>query len=160
MDAFIITRLETIMLRSPVSPYDVARFFIVGTAFAAVATQATRIVVEAADVVEYAISGAFLLWIVSSLRSDYRRTAKADRENSAGFQNSLKVESRRRRLILTVTNALSFALLGYNRELNSLTWTVFFAMELAYSYFQTLNWTPPAGRSWRWLPRLSFGGAG
>jgi hypothetical protein len=135
MDTFLITRLEALMNRSPVSPYDVARFLVPGAAMAWLAGAYFH------GFDGFTIAIGLLLsvcWV-----GEYREIAKVERENAKGFWNRAKKNygSRLAFLFFAVLYVSLCACLARNFAADFCA--AYCVLTVAYRYLYALNWTPP-----------------
>jgi hypothetical protein len=135
MDGFIITRLEALMNRSPVSPYDVARFFVVGMCGA-------WMLANGLSDAPLWVKSFFWIWALVCGGCAYRNVSKYDRENQRGFLNSQKRHAVHRYWCLGFV-AVWVVLDAAAPDRDGILWLSATLLMTAWQYFQALNWTSP-----------------
>ena len=135
LDNFIVSKLESAMAKSVISPYEVARFCLVGAVLCGITS--FSLFLTKSD-----IFGCFV-WLIQSIMTAllYPETKVAERENNSGKINSYKYKWAIGRKLFIMFNIINFAC-GFH-SWTDITTSAFFLLTLIFFYFQCLNWTPP-----------------
>lgn len=140
MDAWILTKLENFWMKIDISPYEVSRFFIVGSVFSMVA--GTALVFYKQN--HPSIFGFMLVVWGRIIIREYKETKDCEKENGNNRINHFKYVDKMYRILLWVFCIGNMIVYFTERHFDGFDiFNFIFYFLLIAAYFKAINWIRP-----------------